>query len=53
LGDHDRAHKWLDRAYEQHDPWLCYLKVDPVTNMLDLHSDPRYHAMLKKIGLAD
>jgi serine/threonine-protein kinase len=51
LGDHDKAYEWLDRAYEEREPWLCYLKVHPLLNIEGVRSDPRYIAMLKKIGL--
>jgi serine/threonine-protein kinase len=51
LGDHDKAYEWLDRAYEEHDYWLCELKIDSIVDTLNLRSDPRYQAMLKKIGL--
>ena len=49
LGDRDRAFAWLDRAYEEHDPWLAWLKVYPVFD--SLRTDPRCHILLKKIGL--
>ncbi|HLW75864.1 MAG TPA: tetratricopeptide repeat protein [Bryobacteraceae bacterium] len=49
LGDRDRAFGWLDRAYQNHK--IALLKVHP---MLDpLRSDPRYPALLKKVGLDD
>jgi serine/threonine protein kinase/Tfp pilus assembly protein PilF len=49
LGENDRAFEWLMRAYKEHDPWLVFLKVDPIWQ--DLHSDRRYIALLKKMGL--
>jgi serine/threonine-protein kinase len=53
LGDHDIAYEWLDRAYKEHDFWLCYLKIFQNAEMVDPNprSDPRYQAILKKIGL--
>jgi len=30
LGKKDEAFKWLDVAYQQHDPGLKFSKVDPV-----------------------
>jgi TolB-like protein/tRNA A-37 threonylcarbamoyl transferase component Bud32/Tfp pilus assembly protein PilF len=51
LGELDEAFAWLNRALDEHDPWLTYLKADP--NWKDLRSDPRYIAVLKKMGLAD
>ncbi len=51
LGDHDKAYEWLDRAYEEHDFWLGYIKILPDAKMHNLGSDPRYQTLLKKIGL--
>jgi len=49
LRETDKVFEWLDKAYESWDGWLQYLKV---TYSFDyLRSDPRYKAMLKKIGL--
>jgi adenylate cyclase len=49
LGDNDEGFKWLDKAYQEHDPFLCFLKLNQAT--LAAGSDPRYLEMLKKIGL--
>ena len=51
LGEIDKGFTWLDKAYEERDTWMCFLKVHPALDFLDMRSDPRYHAMLKKIGL--
>jgi TolB-like protein/Tfp pilus assembly protein PilF len=51
LGETDRGFEWLDKAYEEHDLYLSFLKVSPLVDILDVRSDPRYIAMLKKIGL--
>jgi TolB-like protein/Tfp pilus assembly protein PilF len=51
LGETDRGFEWLDKAYEEHDIHLSFLKVFPLFDILDVRSDPRYIAMLKKIGL--
>jgi len=49
LGQKDQAFEWLEKAHEEHDHPLETLKVDP---MLDsVRSDPRYTALLKKMGL--
>jgi len=45
----DEAFEWLDRAYAQHDGGLIFLKIDPL--LKNLHSDPRYAALLKKLHL--
>jgi len=52
LGDADRAFEWLDRAYEEregHVGGLTYIKLDPVYG--PIRSDPRFAALLKKMGL--
>jgi tetratricopeptide (TPR) repeat protein len=49
LGENDQGFIQLDRAFEARDPWLTLVKVDPVFD--NVRSDPRYIAMLKKIGL--
>jgi TolB-like protein/Tfp pilus assembly protein PilF len=51
LGETDRGFEWLDKAYEEHDLYLTVLKRSPQLDILDIRSDPRYTAMLKKIGL--
>ncbi len=50
LRDFDRVFIHLDRAYERRDPDLPYIAVDPIFD--PLQHDPRYRAMLKKLGLA-
>ena len=49
-GDIDGAFMWLEKAAEDREPLLCYLAVAPWYD--PLRSDPRYHAMLEKVGLA-
>jgi tetratricopeptide (TPR) repeat protein len=49
LGETDLAFEWLDKAYEERDFTLTYLKAEPIFRIMA--SDPRYAAMLKKIGL--
>ena len=51
LGETDRGFEWFDRAYEERDYWLCFLKADPIYDMVGISADPRYLALLKKIGL--
>jgi eukaryotic-like serine/threonine-protein kinase len=48
LGEADRAFEWFDRAYRAHDEEMNNFKVDPKVRAL--HSDPRYHALLRKMG---
>lgn len=49
LGDFDRAFEHLEMAFEMRSPELAFLKVLPQLD--DLRSDPRYFALLKKLGL--
>jgi TolB-like protein/tetratricopeptide (TPR) repeat protein len=50
-GNADRAFEWLDRAYQEHDDALAGLKVS--YGFRNLHADPRYKAMLRKMQLPE
>lgn len=51
LDDKEQALVWLEKAYEDRSGWLAWwLKVDPKFDML--RSDPRFHNLLQRIGLA-
>jgi TolB-like protein/Tfp pilus assembly protein PilF len=50
-GEPDLAFAWLERAYEQRDPWLSEIKAEPLFR--SLHADPRWGAFLRKMGFAD
>ena len=49
LNDKDRAFNWLDKAYEERCDYLIYLPTDPMAD--PLRSDPRFSALLKRLGL--
>ncbi len=49
LGESDQAFEWLEKAYKEHDSRLLKLKVEPALD--SLRSDPRFAALLKKMGL--
>lgn len=49
LGDKEEAFRWLERAYEERDGWIVYLKVDPRLDAL--RSDARFASLLRRIGL--
>jgi len=50
LGDKNLAFEWLEKAYGERSPDLSLLKVD---RMMDgLCSDPRFHDLLRRVGLA-
>jgi TolB-like protein/Flp pilus assembly protein TadD len=48
-GDHDHAFEWLERAYQNRDPGLPYIKLDIFSR--SLHGDPRFTALLAKLKL--
>jgi TolB-like protein/Tfp pilus assembly protein PilF len=48
-GETDEAFKWLEKAYAVRDPQLAGLKVN--VRLRSLHTDPRWNALLKRIGL--
>ncbi|HSV63716.1 MAG TPA: tetratricopeptide repeat protein [Chthoniobacterales bacterium] len=50
-GDKDQAFAWLDRARRQQDGGLAYYPNDPLLD--PLHSDPRWDAFRRSLGLAD
>jgi serine/threonine-protein kinase len=49
FGDKDQAFKWLDKAYDERSDTLLFLKVEPRFD--GLRSDPRFAALLKRVGL--
>jgi len=49
LGDYDKAFEWFDRAYEDGDHWLEFIKVWPGVD--PVRTDPRYAALIEKLGL--
>jgi len=48
LGDKDQTFDWLDTAYREHDG-LFNLKAE--SGFDSIRSDPRFAALLKKVGL--
>jgi serine/threonine protein kinase/tetratricopeptide (TPR) repeat protein len=49
LGDRDQAFQWLDKAYDEHSVRLINIAVHP--RLTGLRSDPRFTALVKRIGL--
>ncbi len=49
LGESDQAFAWLDRAYEDRHPWMPLVAVQ--YRLRSLYSDPRFAALLKRMGL--
>ena len=48
LGEKDQAFEWLEKAYEEHDQGLSFLKVDPTLD--PLRSDPRFQDLLRRMN---
>jgi serine/threonine protein kinase len=49
-GEVDDAFRWLDRAYRDHDAGMLGVMTDPL--LRTLHGDPRFQALLSRMGLA-
>jgi eukaryotic-like serine/threonine-protein kinase len=49
LGDKDKAFFWLNKAFDEHA--LLFIKSSP--EFENLHSDPRYADLLRKMGLPE
>jgi hypothetical protein len=49
LGDKDATLLWLDRAREDHAPWMIYLKSPPWFD--SLRSDSRYYRLLQGMNI--
>ena len=49
LGETEAALDWLERAAEERSPLIVYVKVAPQFDKL--RAEPRFHALLRRIGL--
>jgi len=49
LSDTKEGVSWLEKAYQEHDDYLVYLRVDPMAD--PLRSSPHFQALLQKLGL--
>jgi tetratricopeptide (TPR) repeat protein len=52
LGNTDKTFEWLEKAYEERDHYLIYIK-EGYPQFWDLHDDPRFQALLKKMGFEE
>jgi len=48
LDERNETLAWLERGYQQRDPKMTFLKVEPRWN--NLHDDPRFQDLLRRIG---
>ena len=49
VGDKQQAFAWLEKAYEERDPWLgLTLKSEPGFDRL--HSDPRFQDLVRRMN---
>ena len=51
LGDSNEAFAWLERAYEERDPQLTYLKAG--RRFEPLRHDPRFRELVHRVGLPE
>ncbi|MEO6783310.1 MAG: tetratricopeptide repeat protein, partial [Bradyrhizobium sp.] len=51
LGDKEQAFAWLEKAYQESDDFLVFVNIQP--QFENLHSDPRFAALLRKIGFTE
>jgi len=49
LDERDKTLAWLEKGYEQRDPKMTFLKVEPKWN--NLRDDPRFQVLLRRVGL--
>jgi serine/threonine protein kinase/TolB-like protein/Tfp pilus assembly protein PilF len=49
LGDKDQSLAWLERAYNERDSKLTYLKVEPAFD--EINSDPRFQQLLQRLAV--
>lgn len=50
LGQRNEAFAWLERGFEQRDPKMTFLKVEPKWN--NLRDDPRFVDLMRRVGLS-
>jgi hypothetical protein len=50
LGQRDEAFKWLEKAFDNKETDLVYLKVSPIWDKL--RDDPRFAEMLRRLGFS-
>ena len=48
LGEHDETFAWLEKSYQQRDPKMAFLLVDP--KWKNLRADARFQDLLRRVG---
>ena len=48
MGEIEKAFQWLEKAYQDHELEMYWLKVEPPFQ--PLHGDPRWKEMLDRVG---
>ena len=48
LGEREKALEWLEKGFEQRDPKMTFLKVEP--KWADLRSEPRFQELLRRMN---
>ncbi len=48
LGETDKAFEWLEKAYQQRDPKMAFLKVEPKWN--NLRGEPRFIDLMRRMN---
>jgi len=51
FGDLDQAYLWLEKAFEEHESFLPWLRILPEEKFSIM--DPRFKAVFKKMGLEE
>ena len=51
MGDCEKAIQWLTRAVDAHDPDVVESAMVCEPTLAPLHGDPRYKALLARVGL--
>jgi len=49
LGERDKALEWLERGFEERDPKMVFLKVDPKWD--NLRNEPRFADLMRRLKL--
>ncbi len=48
LDNHDKTLEWLERGFDERDPQLTFLKVEPKWN--NFRNDPHFQDLLRRVG---